>query len=596
MSRNPGPPTDLAPWLVLGAVGIAAAAGAVVWAGGAVAASATGHRVPPLGTAFYNALARGQAAALWPGTPLPLVWACAAVLALLTAVPAVVLAVRLADRAGGDSRRALARRGDVAALTAAALRRRLLTLRPSIRAVDQKVLRDLPPRQLGVPLGRLDRGGSPLRASWEDVLVAVMAPRAGKTTALAVPAILDAPGPVVATSNKADLWATTSARRAETGTVWTFDPQSIAYAEQSWWWDPLAELTTMEAADRLARHFVTVIRDDRTSNDFWTAAALDLLSALLLAAGGGRGTLHDVYRWLSETTAREPVQLLESGGHVLAAGSLTGIQGGAVETREGIYQTARTAAQAIRDPSITAWVTPPVRGALRAFDPGAFVTSTDTLYLMSKDGAASAAPLVAALTDAVFRAGVKAAEAAAGRLDPPLVAVLDEAANICRIADLPDLYSHLGSRGIVPITVLQSYRQGVRVWGEAGMDTLWSAATVKLIGPGIDDARVAEDISRLVGEHEVRTISHSRSSSGNSTSTSTRRERILDPGQIRALPRGSALLLATGARAALLRLTPWFDTTAAPVLRADVAAAEAAMRERAAGALARPPIPTGGAA
>lgn len=208
----------------------------------------------------------------------------------------------------------------------------------------------------------------------------------------------------------------------------------------------------------------------------------------------------------------------------------------------------------------------------------------------------SAAPLVAALTDAVFRAGVRAAEAAAGRLDPPLVAVLDEAANICRIADLPDLYSHLGSRGIVPITVLQSYRQGVRVWGEAGMDTLWSAATVKLIGPGIDDARVAEDISRLVGEHEVRTISHSRSSAGNSTSTSTRRERILDPGQIRALPRGTALLLATGARAALLRLTPWFDTPAGAALRADVAAAEAAMRQRAATSLTRPPIPTGGAA
>lgn len=33
----------------------------------------------------------------------------------------------------------------------------------------------------------------------------------------------------------------------------------------------------------------------------------------------------------------------------------------------------------------------------------------------------------------------------------------DEAANICRISDLPELYSHLGSRGITPITILQSY-------------------------------------------------------------------------------------------------------------------------------------------
>lgn len=47
----------------------------------------------------------------------------------------------------------------------------------------------------------------------------------------------------------------------------------------------------------------------------------------------------------------------------------------------------------------------------------------------------------------------------AARLDPPLVAVLDEAANVCPISDLPDLYSHLGSRGVVPVGVLQSVPQ-----------------------------------------------------------------------------------------------------------------------------------------
>jgi TraM recognition site of TraD and TraG len=46
---------------------------------------------------------------------------------------------------------------------------------------------------------------------------------------------------------------------------------------------------------------------------------------------------------------------------------------------------------------------------------------------------------------------------------------LDEAANICHIADLPDLYSHLGSRGITPVTILQSYEQGITVCGEHGM-------------------------------------------------------------------------------------------------------------------------------
>ena len=65
------------------------------------------------------------------------------------------------------------------------------------------------------------------------------------------------------------------------------------------------------------------------------------------------------------------------------------------------------------------------------------------------------------------------------------------------------LFDHLGSRGIVPVTVLQSYEQGVTVWGEHGMATLWGAATKKIIGAGVDSPRLARDLATLIGQHEV---------------------------------------------------------------------------------------------
>ena len=142
------------------------------------------------------------------------------------------------------------------------------------------------------------------------------------------------------------------------------------------------------------------------------------------------------------------------------------------------------------------------------FRPDRHVLGHDTLYLLSKDGGGSAAGVIAGLADATMRAGVVAAERMGGRLDPPLTAVLDEAANVCRISDLPDLYSHFGSRGINVVTLLQSYRQGARVWGEVGMDALWSAATIKLLGAGLDDADFVQKISTLVGQHDVRTAEH----------------------------------------------------------------------------------------
>ncbi len=86
--------------------------------------------------------------------------------------------------------------------------------------------------------------------------------------------------------------------------------------------------------------------------------------------------------------------------------------------------TARTAVRCLRDPQITAWTT--AAPGLDRFDPAGFVCSRQTLYLLSKDGGGSAAPLVAALTDRVLRCAVVAAEDRGGRLDPPLLAVLDE--------------------------------------------------------------------------------------------------------------------------------------------------------------------------
>ena len=61
-----------------------------------------------------------------------------------------------------------------------------------------------------------------------------------KTTAMAVPQVLDAPGVVYCTSNKRDLLDLTKKHRGKRGHVWVFDPQGIAgTVTPEFWWDPL---------------------------------------------------------------------------------------------------------------------------------------------------------------------------------------------------------------------------------------------------------------------------------------------------------------------------------------------------------------------
>ena len=554
-----------AAWVVPAAAAVFAATGGALWAGGALAGvlSGEGWHPAPYSLLLVVDVARGGTARYWPGVPPALVWALAAALAVLVlAGPAVLAARWLLQRPAADEPlRSLARLSDVRHLTPRAAAEAARRLRPSLAGTPAKQVAQ---GDAGLVLGRLLRpGGRPgpvLLAGWEDVLLAFMAPRGGKTTTYVVPPTLSAPGPVVLTSNKSDAWAATATLRGqETGQrVWTFDPQRIAHAPQSWWWDPLAGLDSVEEAERLAGHFVLTVEDER-SKDIWGPAAGELLAALLLAARACGGTMLDVYDWLGDEATPVPVEALRTAGLRAVAASLTGTQGSPPEARGSVYFTARVAAKCLRNPEITAWVTPPpAHRPLAEFDPVAFPTSRQTLYLLSKDGGGSAAPLVAALTDRVMRAGVVAAERRGGRLDPPMLVLLDEAANICRIADLPQLYSHLGSRGIIPETILQSYAQGVGVWGENGMKALWSAATVKIVGAGIDDASFAEDLSRLVGDHDVAVAGSSTTGGTTSRSTSLRQQRILPAALIRALPKGQALIWLTGAKVAMVKTLPWY--------------------------------------
>lgn len=509
----------------------------------------------PYGTTFAVRLATGGVRAWWPDTNPTFI----TVLAVILIAVVVGLVVWVWVAVGGlrpkigDPYRTLATEKDLHPHTPAGARRQAGRLRPSLAHVDPKRLQ---PADVGLVLGTLLPKGPVLTAGWEDVGVAVMAPRSGKTSSLSIPMVLSAPGLLVVTENKAGIWAATARLRAErTGRkIWVFDPNHIAHIDQDWWWNPLAHITGYPTAVRLASHFTQTLNNDGHNQDFWAAAAQDLLASLLLAAAVSGQDLHAVYRWLNDSGNPEPERQLRTHGHHQDADALAGRRSGAVETREGIYENARSAAQCMRNPNIMQWVTP--NPELAELDIHQLVTNSEALYLMAKDDKTSAAPLVAALVDAIFTTATEHAEhQPGGRLDPPATVVLDEAANIARIEDLPQLYSHLGSRGIAVWTILQSRAQGQKVWGNTGFDTLWSAAAIKVIGAGIDDADFAEDISRLIGDHDipVQTVSHGRQ---RSTSTTTRRERVLPAADVRALQKGTAIVLATGSKAGLIRPPP----------------------------------------
>ncbi|WP_051727772.1 type IV secretory system conjugative DNA transfer family protein [Nocardia brasiliensis] len=435
----------------------------------------------------------------------------------------------------------------------------------------------------GVMVARNVVDGATIYGSYEDLHLDIWGPRSGKSTSRVIPAVIEAIGAVVATSNKRDVVDATREIRSERGETHVFDPQGVAEEECTWFWDPIAWVAGDDGgrgaqvrAAMLAAHFAS--GGDADSRDaFFDPEGEGLLAGLILAAALAKRPITQVFAWVTKHTDQEPIDIVASGGYELVAGALSDQYNAPDKQRSGIFSTAKKMAGCLQYAHIAPWVCPPTKKERprREFKVADFVRSRDTLYPLSKEGPGSGGPLVAALCEAITFAGADlGTRYPGGRMPVPLLVVLDEAANIVKWRDLPKQYSHFGSRGIVVMTVLQSWAQGVRCWGPEGMTALWSAANIKVLGAGLDDAGFLRDRSELIGPHYELTTSVSKSkgqgpnSRSQSVSTSRTSEVTLHASDLAALPKGRVVVFISGHKPMLGATVPWMARPYAPRIRA----------------------------
>lgn len=424
---------------------------------------------------------------------------------------------------------------------------------------------DFAKKNPGIRFGHEVSTGIGLYGGWEDLHLIMAGPRIGKTTASVIPAILDAPGPVVTTSNKSDIVrqtiGVTSARGAG---AWIFDPQNIdSENKQNWYYDPLsyirAEPNSMDtAASALAAMFASPYM--KGSDTYFPSSARTLLTGLLLAAALEKFPISKILKWTSAETDLEPVTILSRyPEYEFWAHTLEGIYALTEKTRSGVFGQASNMMSVFNRSEVRKWVEP--SGHKTEFDPHAFVRADrPTLYLLSKEGSRSVGILTTILTVAVMEAAeAYGEEQPNGRLPVPMVCPLDEAANTVLWEDLPSVVSHYGSRGIILMIYLQSYSQGINVWGKEKMEALWSATTIKCIGGGIDDEELTKRLSELLGTHEEYQTSTSRGSGDSSVSRSVREKTTMTPAEIAALPKGRWIVRAVGRRPMIGVTEPFYE-------------------------------------
>lgn len=444
----------------------------------------------------------------------------------------------------------------------------------------------------GMKLGEAVATGQPVVAGGRDSAVALVGPGGGKSAAMLIPLALEGcvpgdglePGVLLTTSNKVDVWNAIRLGRSRIpgATVWCFNPQNIAHEEPTWRWDfstyilgeVHGEVHAEVHAESMAQLFANATVESEAKKDpYFDQEGPHFLADLLLAAALAGKPIQQVFMWLTDSKSRDYITILEEAGYALPALHARSVFFQPNDQKAGVYGVALRCVQFVNNKRALRWISPLGPGDNRpVFDPKAFVRSkADTLVLLSREGVGSFGPLVAALTAAVTEAAEEYAEECDGGYLPRAMKVLlDEAANVCRWEQLPNQYSHYPGRGIFLFTFLQSWAQGCRVWGQEGMEQMWSTATIRILGPGTAEARQLEDMVKLIGSDWMERHSTGQSTDGgmlglgggrvtNSTNSSYEWRPIMEVADLHALPAWTNVVFISKGRPFIMRTLPYFD-------------------------------------
>jgi type IV secretion system protein VirD4 len=415
--------------------------------------------------------------------------------------------------------------------------RRSGRIRPSL----PRWIRFADPAAHSVSVGRAHlRHG--LRVPLEEHILVMAPPRTYKTAFLA-DVILGYPGPVIATTTKADVHALTAPARARAGPVHVFNPQNIGAVASTFAWCPVAGCEDPATAIRRADAFAhSVSQRGVEDGQFWSAKASDYLRAYFHAAALTGADLRTVARWVAGIRPGEAEHiLLETGAEDWAA-TLAELRGEAQKTAATVRMVMSRALSFLADPALAQSVLPGQAG----FDIGEFLAARGTLYMIADSVSEDApvAPLFAALATEVHYTAAQTGQASpAGRLDPPLLMGLDEVTQICPVP-LPVWLSDSGGKGIQIIAVAHGEAQLASRWGDHGRQVVLDTASVKVLLPGITDTRTLDTAARLCGQ----------------AAWKTRRlpyrtlHDVASPAMIRQLPDGHALIIRGGLAPVIGRL------------------------------------------
>jgi len=400
-------------------------------------------------------------------------------------------------------------------------------------------------------LGRLD--GRMVLSDPESHVALVAPTRSGKTTRFVIPWLLEHEGAAIVTSTKLDVVEAAADARRTRGRVWVWDPFGDGDAR----WSPLRGCDDWSYALAQAQWMADSSGEGESEiAAYWRGEAAKFLAPLLHAAALDAGTMGRVLAWVDGQNAAEPTKILTAAKCDAAVSQLAAVTELDPRNRGTTLMSAGSLLAAYRYPEVA-------RAEPEEFVVGDFLESgCETLFIVA--GARHQwllAPLVVGLLSSVLHEAAERARR--GEVaDSTLRVLLDEAANIAPIRDLPAHLSQAAGHGVRIATVWQSMAQLHDRYRTAADSILANSTSKVFLGP-VTDERTRRYVQELLGEIPVEM--HSRTEhgvlggGGGNRTTSTAMRPAVVASELQQLERDHALVVEGTRKPALVGTRPWWS-------------------------------------
>jgi type IV secretion system protein VirD4 len=339
--------------------------------------------------------------------------------------------------------------------------------------------------------------------------------------------------------------------------VLVYDPTRVT-RESPARWTPLAQCDRWLGAQRTASWLcgaAAPARGGLASAEFWYAAAAKLLAPMLFAAATQHRGMRDVVRWVDTQERDEVDDALALAEVPEAQAAMTASWQREEKQRSSIYTTAETVLAAYADPNVAASADECDLDFPRFLDGG-----EHTIYVCAPGHEQRRLQaLFSTLLQQLMMAAYEKAVVQGEPLDPPMLLLVDEAANIAPLPNLDQVASTAASHGIALVSIFQDFSQIAARYGRDRANTIANNHRAKLVGSGISDPMTLDYVSQLLGDEQVRELSETHSEGGRALTHHTTMRRLAPTNLLRQTRPGEMVLVYAHLPPVRVRLRPWFE-------------------------------------